>query len=121
MGMSMSKVNQKIAMQRAIDDMHKMIDKGLNKQHKLAMVWMLHTKFGYGTQRASEALVEYENIWGCISRKEMTGLCLDDLERAIADELDLYIHESGNIFYLGRGKGKSKSIEEMREMAEKAI
>ena len=121
MGMSLNKANQKIAMQKAVNDMHKMIDKGLNKQHKLVMIWMLHTKFGYGTQRASEALVEYENLWGCISRKELTGLTLDDIERAVADELDLYIHESGNIFYLGRGKGKKQTIEDMQEMAKKAV
>lgn len=121
MGMSLSKANQKMAMQKAVNDMHKIINKGLNKQHKLAMVWTLHTKFGFGTQRASELLVEYENIWGCISRKEMTGLCLDDIERAIADEMDLYIHESGNVFYLGRGKGKKQSIEDIKAMADKNV
>jgi hypothetical protein len=121
MGMSISKANRKIAMQKAIDDMHKMIDEGLAKQHKLVMAWVLHTKFGFGTQRASELLVEYENLWGCISRKEMTGLCLDDIERAVADELDLYIHESGNVFYLGRGKGKKQDMEDIRKMAEKGI
>ena len=98
MGMSLSKADRKIAQAKAIREMEKKIDAGLNKQHKLVMIWMLHTKFGYGTQRAAEALVEYENLWGCISRKELTGLTLDDIERAVADEMDLYIHESGNIF-----------------------
>jgi hypothetical protein len=121
MGMSMSKADRKIAQKKAVQAMEKMINDGLNKQHKLVMIWMLHTKFGYGTQRASEALVEYENLWGCISRKELTRLTLDDIERAVADELDLYIHESGNIFYLGRGKGKKQTIKDMRLMAEKAV
>ena len=121
MGMSCSKADRKISQAKALKKMEEKIDTGLNKQHKLVMIWMLHTKFGYGTQRASEALVEYENLWGCISRKELTGLTLDDIERAVADELDLYIHESGNIFYLGRGKGKKQTIEDMQEMAKKAV
>ena len=58
--MSCSKADRKIAQAKAIKEMEKKIDNGLNKQHKLVMIWMLHTKFGYGTQRASEALVEYE-------------------------------------------------------------
>ena len=41
--------------------------------------------------------------------------------KILVDEMDLYIHESGNIFYLGRGKGKKQTIEDMQEMAKKAV
>ena len=121
MGMSLSKANKKIAMQKAIDDMHKMIDRGLAKQHKLVMAWVMHTKFGFGTQRAMELLVEYENLWGCVARKEMTELTLDDIERAVADELDLYIREDGNLYYFGKGKGKTYTMEQARAESENAV
>ena len=106
MGMTLSKANKKIAMQKAVDEMHKKIDNGLNKQHKDVMAWVLHTKRNFGTKRALETLLDYEDIWVCCGKRDMTGLTLDNVEAGNLAEMDIYIHTDGNIYDVGKGKGK---------------
>lgn len=106
MGMSLSKANQKIAQAKAIKEMEKKIDAGLNKQHKDVMTWVLHTKKQFGTKRALETLLDYEELWTCVGKKEMTGLTLDNVEAGNLAEMDIYIHTDGNIYDVGKGKGK---------------
>lgn len=106
MGMSMSKADRKIAQAKAIREMEKKIDAGLNKQHKDVMAWVLHTKRQFGTKRALETLLDYEDVWVCVGKKEMTGLTLDNVEAGNLAEMDIYIHTDGNIYDVGKGKGK---------------
>ena len=106
MGMSLSKADRKIAQAKAIREMEKKIDAGLNKQHKDVMTWVLHTKRQFGTKRALEMLLDYEELWTCVGKREMTGLTLDNVEAGNLAEMDIYIHTDGNIYDVGKGKGK---------------
>ena len=104
--MTLREAEKKIARQAALKSLNKKIDDGLNKQHKLVMTWTLHLKHGFGAKRALEQLIEYENTWACVNAKDMTDLKLDDIEACVLSEMDLYIHENGNIYHVGKGKGK---------------
>lgn len=106
MGMSLSKADRKIAQAKAIREMEKKIDAGLNKQHKDVMTWVLHTKRQFGTKRALETLLDYEELWTCVNKCDMTGLKLDNVEAGNLAEMDIYIHTDGNIYDVGKGKGK---------------
>ena len=107
MGMSLSKANKKIAQQKAIDYWNKKIEEGLNKYHKLVSLWILHEKFGFGGQRGVKYVINYEDLWTCIDKRQMTDLTLMDIEVAILAEMDIYISDDGNSYYFGKGNGKN--------------
>lgn len=106
MGMSLSKANKKIAQKKAIDYWNKQIEEGLNKYQKLVSLWVLHEKNGFGGVRGCRFVVDYEDLWSCVNKREMTDLTLMDIEVAVLSEMDIYIAENGNAYYFGKGNGK---------------
>lgn len=47
-----------------IENMQKIIDRGLSSQMELVMLLVLHDKFGFGPERCAKALVAFEQYSG---------------------------------------------------------
>lgn len=89
----------------AIENMQKIIDRGLSSQMELVMLLVLHDKFGFGPERCAKALVAFEQLWADVGDKH---LCLDDIEEVVKAEIGIEMTED-TIFQTDK-KGNKKLL-----------
>lgn len=70
--------------------MTEIINNGLALQMELVMLMVLHDKFGFGAQRCSRALEEFEMLWGNVNEQRLS---LDDIADVVKNEIGLEVRE----------------------------
>ena len=89
----------------AIENMQKIIDRGLSSQMELVMLLVLHDKFGFGSERCAKALVAFEELWADVGDKHLS---LDDIEEVVKAEIGIEMTED-TIFQTDK-KGNKKLL-----------
>ena len=93
------------AKNEAIENMQKIIDRGLSSQMELVMLLVLHDKFGFGSERCAKALVAFEELWADVGDKHLS---LDDIEEVVKAEIGIEMTED-TIFRTDK-KGNKKLL-----------
>lgn len=93
------------AKNEAIENMQKIIDRGLSSQMELVMLLVLHDKFGFGSERCAKALVAFEELWADVGDKHLS---LDDIEEVVKAEIGIEMTED-TIFQTDK-KGNKKLL-----------
>lgn len=93
------------AKNEAIENMQKIIDRGLSSQMELVMLLVLHDKFGFGSERCTKAVVAFEQLWADVGDKHLS---LDDIEEVVKSEIGIEMTED-TIFQTDK-KGNKKLL-----------